>query len=99
MQPFYHHKSESFLERLVVNVVINLAFFVALYAGILIWLPFLYSSDVSWIAELRSAGGSSKESPMFWVILLGPIIIWSQICSFALKRILQWVLARRRRLK
>jgi len=96
MQPFYYHKSDSFLERLVVNVVINLIFFTALLGGLFLWISFLLTSNISWIAELRNADGSFKEGAVCWVIQFGPVLVWSQICSFSLKRILQRVLARKR---
>ena len=96
MQPFYYHKSDSFLERLVANVVINLVFFAALAAGLFLWISFLLTSDISWIAELRNVDGSFKEGPRYWVVQFGPILAWSQICSFSLKKILQRVLARKR---
>lgn len=96
MQPFYYHKSDSFLERLAVNVAVNLVNFAALAAGLFLWISFLLTSDISWIAELRNADGSFKEEPIYWVVQVGPVLIWSQVCSFALKRILQSVLARKR---
>ena len=34
MQHFYYHQSDSFLERLVVNVLVNLVNFAALAAGL-----------------------------------------------------------------
>lgn len=80
----------------MVNVAINLAFFAALSAGLFLWISFLLTSNISWIAEPRNADGSFKEGAVCWVIQFGPVLVWSQVCSFALKRILQSVLARKR---